>query len=844
MARIVLLTGLVFTLVLAMACARRPAPEQELLVEQVQAVETPEPLPPEGGLVAFPGEPLARWGDPRLRHIGQVQKVVFRPDGKALAASEYNSSIIIEWDADSGRELRRYSDSEKPARYAMILGYTPNGRRLIIDSDYAQIVVFDTESGRVVSRIKHLREIAICPDGTTIAGRSPDRRATVWDLETGQPVRTYPTDVSGGLSFSPDGKWLVACANGQYLMSDPTMDGRPSVRSEVWVGPADGSGPGRLLVPPDGDGSDPVKATWVRSDRVILMRKKQMISYDPATGDRKAIAKQPPQQIRDIFLADAGRLYVQEFGKDPVEFDIETLASLVGGGKFPARDYWPARSPDGLKFAKIEGNAIQLFDAKTEKRLPPDQDSYPTTPTNSIQFSSDGRRMLTAGYNCKRVWDIPFGKPPTVIDRDGRTAYYNVYLSPDGRWVASCNDHSIAVFSAETGEVVFRQPPPPKGISRRPIVVGFDPAGRLWVTDSWAGEITCHEVPSGQVVQTIKSFEQSVYMALSPDGRKLAVGGWRAFAVRDTDPAADWTVVERYPGRQPGGCKLDEPPCPQLLSFTRDSRRLITDRGEFDTRDGYWEPAIANQKLPEAKEVIFGPGRVFSPDGRRSIGGSNYRDGTSQFRIWETASNTELARLVPRGGVSGLAFTPDGKRLVVAKTDTTFELWDYPSLEARSLTPIAGDNWELLLHPNAKVGLAVVDALVADPATALSLLKTRLSTIDPARLKQLVDELSDEDFATRERAGDELAKLGSQAQGALREAATSPSPEASRRAVRLLRGIKPSVRTIRAVEVAERIGNAEARELLTDWTNRNNDLLLQSEAKAALDRIAPRPRGR
>ncbi len=571
----------------------------------------------------------------------------------------------------------------------------------------------------------------------------------------------------------------------------------------------------------------------------------QMISYDPATGVRKAIAKQPPQQIRDIFLTDAGRLYVQEFGKDPVEFDIETLAPLVGGGKFLARDYWPARSPDGLKFAKIEGNAVRVFDAKKGTPIHPDRGDDPTRATHAIQFSTDGRRMLTVGYECIRIWNFPFDQPPTVIDREGRTASSNyAHLSPDGRWVADCNDHSIALFSAENGEIVFRQPPPPKGISRRPRVVGFDPGGRLWVTDSWAGEITCHEVPSGRILQTIVGFDQTTYTRLSPDGRNLAVGGWKVFAARDTNPKAEWHVIERYPGRKPGGCGLDEPPCPQLLSFTKDSRRLITDRGEFDTRDGYWKPAIANQKLPEAKEVISGTGRVYSPDGRRSVGTTNYRDGTSQFRIWETASSTELARFVPRGGVSGCAFTPDGKRLVLAKADTTFELWDYPLLEARSFTPIAGDNWELLINPNANVGLAVVDALVADPATGLSLLKARLRPIDPLLVKKLIAELSDEDFETRERAGDDLAKLGSQAEGALGEAATSPSPEASRRAVRLLRGIKPSVRTIRAVEVAERIGNAEARELLANWANRSNDLLLQSEAKAALDRIAPRPRGR
>ena len=153
------------------------------------------------------------------------------------------------------------------------------------------------------------------------------------------------------------------------------------------------------------------------------------------------------------------------------------------------------------------------------------------------------------------------------------------------------------------------------------------------------------------------------------------------------------------------------------------------------------------------------------------------------------------------------------------------------------LTPIAGDNWQLLASPHAKVGLAVVDALIADPATGLSLLKARLRPIDPLLVKKLIAELSDEDFATRERAGDDLAKLGSQAEGALGEAATSPSPEASRRAVRLLRGIKPSVRTIRAVEVAERIGTAEARDLLATWAKNNADVLLQAEAKSALGRL-------
>jgi WD40 repeat protein len=529
------------------------------------AARTPEPAP----AVSF-GQQIARLGDNRLRLSKQPGTVVFRPDGRAVAATPEQSSAVVEWDAETGRELRRYADPDRPARNLTALGYTPDGRRLVVDADYNWVVVFDTATGRVVSRFSHFRNLVILPDGLTIAGRGTDRRLTVWDLETGRPVRTFPTGAFGGVWVSPDGKWLAAGAD----------------KAEVWVGPADGSGPGRTYVLPGAETEGDVEAAWGRPDRVVLFRDRRLEAYDPATGVRTAAGELPEGgRVRLAFRDVEGRFYLQQFGAgDAVEYDPDILRPVVGGRAYPVPDRWPVVSRDGSKRAELHGHAVRLLDAKTGQPLHPDLDAQPTSPADVIRFSADSCRMLTAGYTAVRVWEPPSRKPLRALDAD-YFAHQDLHLSPDGRWVVgiagSTGYYPLVVRDAATGGEVFRDPPPNGRVSMRR-VIGFDPAGRVWLAGLGTGEITCREVPSGRLVQTTPGIDQTPYARLSPDGRKLAVAGWKAFAVRGTDPAAAWQVIEQYPGRQPGGCGLDEPPCPVPVAFSPDGKRLFTSRGVWD----------------------------------------------------------------------------------------------------------------------------------------------------------------------------------------------------------------------------------------------------------------------
>jgi hypothetical protein len=96
----------------------------------------------------------------------------------------------------------------------------------------------------------------------------------------------------------------------------------------------------------------------------------------------------------------------------------------------------------------------------------------------------------------------------------------------------------------------------------------------------------------------------------------------------------------------------------------------------------------------------------------------------------------------------------------------------------------------------------------------------------------------------RDRAEADLAGLADLAAPALREVvAKTPSAERRLRAERLLSRLHGPVRDpdrmriVRAVEVVERLGTPDARELLTAWAGGAEHGLLSREAKAALARL-------
>jgi len=199
-----------------------------------------------------------------------------------------------------------------------------------------------------------------------------------------------------------------------------------------------------------------------------------------------------------------------------------------------------------------------------------------------------------------------------------------------------------------------------------------------------------------------------------------------------------------------------------------------------------------------------------------------------------------------------LTFFADGKTLASAGSDTSVLLWDVHALIHEPPPPIADLTarqletlWSDLASEDDEGAFQAVRTLSAAAKQSIPLLKERVRPVNAEPVKRWLAELDDEQFAVREKAMEELAQLGKFVEGPIRKALEdSPSVEARRRLIRLLDKLETTTfsperaRALRALEVLERMGNPEAKELLTELAKGAADAELTREAKAALDRLA------
>jgi hypothetical protein len=331
-------------------------------------------------------------------------------------------------------------------------------------------------------------------------------------------------------------------------------------------------------------------------------------------------------------------------------------------------------------------------------------------------------------------------------------------------------------------------------------------------------------------------------IAFSPDGRRLLTAGQDG-AVRQWQSATGTALSHFSVGHAlPGGS----------ATFSLDGTMVATEGHDRAAR--LWD--LRSGKQQAAFTLPMGSSRclALSPDSRFLA--SCYKG----IRVWEVASGKEIRRFdVPfPDAVHSVAFSLDSRTLFTGMEDSTVLVWDLvPPATAFGLPQRGSDTRELegLRHAlagedGAKV-YAAVCALVAVPRQAVPFLQARLqpvSPVEPRRLERLIAELDSDVFRIRQEATAALDQLGVLAEGALRRAlGGKPSLETRQRVEQLLsRPVGPiasptRLRSLRAIQVLERIGSQEARQVLAALAGGVPEARETREAKASLDRLAQRP---
>jgi WD40 repeat protein len=673
-----------------------------------------------------------------------------------------------------------------------------------------------------------------------------------WDLATGKQVRAVAPAVEGitDLHLVPGGKALVATVprkKGAVLLDAAT--GKELRLFEAGV----------------------VPLAWVQTSadgkRLLCSNSQGAWLWDVATG--KELLKVPSSH-----------------------WDWQKAASIDE----VFRAARPALAPDGKTVAVAAGLGFRLWDVDTGKELTA-ADGH-LDGVASVAFSAAGNRVLTAAaYGPMMLWDAQTGRPVRVFQftwdplREGpirgtgtgpwKKLLVQGAFAPDGRTVAGLvMGQALQRWETATGQPLRWDNPP--GLLT---AFAFAPNGRHVLLAGADGGVQLVQAETGKLVRQLVAAdragadrERKIRSALYPhlvttafarDGRVVFTAALH-YDWENSGPFNFGTTLQGFEvmtGQQRfrSDAKFGK-------SQARPDRPLEMMTALFDVMilgltvspDGKYlaaatPMAVKLWDLTTGKEVRMFAGRglaaptaTFTPDGKWLLAGKE--DGS--LRVWDVATGTVLADLPLHDAmITALAFSPDGKTLATGAADTTVLLWDWAALRQRvaAAPGKAADLkalWRVLGDGDGDQVRAVLAALEKTPGPTVAFFAEHVRPAPPAetkRVEQLVDDLGSKQFAVRAEATKQLEDLGELAAGAIYKRLAANPPLEVRRRLEVLRDKlegaappTPLLRALRAVEVLERIGTPEARQLLEALAAGAAGHRLTTEAAASVQRLKQR----
>jgi WD40 repeat protein len=280
-------------------------------------------------------------------------------------------------------------------------------------------------------------------------------------------------------------------------------------------------------------------------------------------------------------------------------------------------------SPDGTRLAVLQADPVKqvrsvaVFDAATGKELTSIPDATLMTPA----FSADGNSVVAGGKGGINIYDTRTGSPKVTLQVDEGLAG-DACFSPDGKYVACANVGTASISLWDTTSGGRAQLPGNERL--RYLWIRFSPDGKqiAGVTEDY---VRVYDIGSRSVAQRLETYtDRTSAGAFSPDWRTLVM-----------------CVPEVKIVQKPG--------FPPTKSF-----------GDFHVKA--WD-------FKERKVRFTTSGRVFAASGDcRLVATGDYKTG-NRWKIWDTQSGAEVADLGVIETMKAIAFSQDGRKLIVVGDD-------------------------------------------------------------------------------------------------------------------------------------------------------------------------------
>ena len=632
------------------------------------------------------GAALARTTDPALALYLGWRAAQF---GRPLPIGLEEVLAGSQRDGASYAVLRFQTAEPTRKRFTNILSYieavvadvvwSPDGKSLRSASADGTICLWDVASGQPVRTLQAFLPRGILPGGEMVVAWSPDQRMLVsggisdlqlWETATGRLLGTleiFPFQLEKSLAWSPDARTLAAGSPGEkdgtirifdvasFELVRTLRGHEGAVNSVAW------SPDGKVLASA-GD------------DRTIRL-------WDPASGRVLQILEGHMDRVNRVAWRPDGRILASVSHDGTLRFWDATDAQSLRTIPTRAVDKI-AWSSDGRTLVSTDdGGTIQVWEAatgQTVRTLAGHRDAV-----SSVAWSPDGTTLASASLDGTiRLWLPSSGQPLRTL-RGHQDDAYSVSWSPDGKTVASASaDGTIRLWEGTKGQLLRILPDHKTHV----YTVTWSPDGRTLASGSFDDTIRLWDVATGQALRILAGHEGAVNsVAWSPNGRMLASG------------SNDHTI------------RLWEPATGRLLRILR-SREGVVENVAWSP-DGQILASVSETGPVRLWEAVTGQllrslvgGNVaivaWRPDGK--VVASPDLDG---IRMWDVTTGQEL-RVLQTGAVRLFAWSPDGRTIVSVGrgVDEGMRLWEVSSGQPlRTLSGHPGDIHSLAWSPDGKI---------------------------------------------------------------------------------------------------------------------------------------------
>ncbi|WP_176955249.1 serine/threonine-protein kinase [Sinosporangium album] len=495
---------------------------------------------------------------------------------------------------------------------------------------------------------------ALSTDGTAMVGVA-DGTARVWDVASGREravLRDVGSDVMAA-ALSPKGAVLALHHTTGVRLWD-VVEGRPMGKrfgpgaNPVYFEPIEFDASGRYLILSEQRQSGPV---WRVSDR------------------RELVA---PGGLTTMAVSPDGRLALASSG-DATRWWDTTTGAAVPGSLPKLLSSQAVFSGDGRVYAVLEeydeqrDDTVRLWDMSKRTEL----EEISVEPGSNIALSHDGTLLALASATEITVMRTSDGmevlRQPVDADDIARPRF-----SDDGRLVhVSRLGGSVVSLRIPRAAAMLS----PRGTPGSVAMAAGGGAVALEYKGTVSTFLTAAGRPAGPAVRVTRMANGVNAMALSPDGRVLAVGGFR------TRGRPEVVLIDTAAGRVTGAFPLLKRDMEGVagMAFASDGVTLAV--SEMMVGDGAAPTTVElwNTRTRQGRSVKDAGGSelAFSPDGSRLL---------TPLDPHAVMVDTRSARVMPwpgghaplTRGMGPLAFRGDGK-VVVLPDRKTVDLWDTAS---------------------------------------------------------------------------------------------------------------------------------------------------------------------